>query len=75
MDEKRRQELLNKEELSTGEAAELWGVDYKLVWRYIKEGLLEGRNIAPKGLVYSRWVVKTSSLKERMGIGDQVTAQ
>lgn len=70
MSEERKQYLLSREELTIREAAELWGVNYQRVWRYIQTNLLEGRNTAPMGAIFGRWVVKTDSLKKRMGIED-----
>ncbi len=68
MNEEKRQQLLNKEELTIPEAAELWGVEYRVVWRYVKAHLIEGYNIAPRGTLRDKWRVKTASLKERMGL-------
>lgn len=71
MSEDRRQYLLGKEELTTLEAAELWGVHLQTVWRFLRVGLLEGREISPPGLQRARWLVKTESLKKRMGIDNE----
>lgn len=71
MGEERKQELLSREELTIAEAAELWGASIQSVWRYVKLNLLEGRDVAPKGMQRSQWRVSTASLKERMGIADK----
>ncbi len=74
MSEDRKQQLLSKEELTIPEAAEIWGVSYQIVWRYIRENLLEGWNTAPRGMRRASWVVSTASLKKLIGIDDQVPA-
>lgn len=71
MSEETRQQLLGKEELTIREAAELWGVDIRRVWRYVKKGLIDGRNIAPTGSITAKWLVNAESLKKRAGIADK----
>jgi len=66
MNNERKEELLNKVELTISELMELWGVSAPTVIRYIKTGWIDGYDASGGVAKYAKWRIKVDSVRARM---------
>lgn len=66
MNNERKEELLNKVELTVSELMELWNVSAPTVIRYIKTGWVDGYDASEGVAKYAKWRIRINSVRARM---------